>query len=368
MEATVATGSEGARRDALAGRLFEAALGAFDLLTVYLGVRLGLYRALAEHGSATPPEMARRAGVHERYAREWLEQQAVGGILDVDLSADDPSGWRYTLPAGHAEVFLDPESLAAMAPLATFLVGAAKRTDDLLAAYRTGAGVGWERYGPEVHEAQELQNRPVFAKLLTTEWLPALPDVEARLRRVDPPARVADLACGTGWSTIAMARAYPAARAVGLDLDPWSIQRARENAAAAGMADRAVFEERDAADPALAGAFDLVTIIEAVHDLSQPVAVLSAARGLLAPGGAALVVDERVAERFTAPGEPIDRIMYGYSLMFCLPNGLASQPSAATGTVMRPDTLRRYATEAGFSGFKILPVEHETFRLYRLDP
>lgn len=368
MEATAVTASEAERRDALAGRLFEAALGGLDLLTIYLGTRLGLYRALAEGGSATPPDLARRAGIHERYAREWLEQQAVGGLLDVDLSADDPTGWRYTLPAGHAEVFLDPDNLATMTPLAMFLVGAAKRTDDLVAAYRSGEGVGWEAYGQDILEAQELQNRPVFNGLLATEWLTALPDIEARLHRREPAAGVADLACGAGWSTIAMARAYPTARVVGLDLDVASIARARDNANVTGMADRVSFEARDAADPALGGAFDLVTIFEAVHDLSQPVQVLAAARGLLAPGGAVLVADEKVAERFTAPGDLIERIMYDYSVLFCLPNGLASQPSAATGTVMRPDTLRRYATEAGFSGFSILPIEHETFRFYRLDP
>jgi hypothetical protein len=124
----------------------------------------------------------------------------------------------------------------------------------------------------------------------------------------------------------------------------------------------------DAADPSLAGRYDLVTIFEAVHDLSRPVEVLAAVRGILAPGGAVLVVDERVADGFTAPGDSVERIMYGYSLLFCLPNSLADQPSVGTGTVMRPATLERYAREAGFQRVSILPVEHDTLRLYRLDP
>jgi hypothetical protein len=102
--------------------------------------------------------------------------------------------------------------------------------------------------------------------------------------------------------------------------------------------------------------------------LSRPVEVLAAVRGMLAPGGALLVVDERVAEQFTAPGDEIERLMYGYSVMFCLPNGLAEQPSAGTGTVMRPSTLQAYAKEAGWASVTVLPVEHEVFRLYRLDP
>jgi 2-polyprenyl-3-methyl-5-hydroxy-6-metoxy-1,4-benzoquinol methylase len=131
---------------------------------------------------------------------------------------------------------------------------------------------------------------------------------------------------------------------------------------------RVSFVQADAAAPALQGRFDLVTILEAVHDLSRPVAVLESVRGLLAPGGTVLVVDERVAESFSAPGDDVERLMYGYSVLFCLPNALADQPSAGTGTVMRPAVLEQYATEAGFSSVRVLPVEHETFRLYRLDP
>jgi 2-polyprenyl-3-methyl-5-hydroxy-6-metoxy-1,4-benzoquinol methylase len=127
------------------------------------------------------------------------------------------------------------------------------------------------------------------------------------------------------------------------------------------------FHQVDAAHNELVGRYDLVTIFEAVHDLSRPVEVLAAARTMLAPGGTVLVVDEKVAETFTAPGDETERVMYGYSILFCLANGLVDQPSAATGTVMRPATLQRYAREAGFGSFTVLPIEHDVFRLYRLD-
>jgi SAM-dependent methyltransferase len=357
-----------AERDALTGRLFEAMLGSFDLMAVQLGLELGLYRALAEGGSATAGELAARARIDRRYAREWLEQQAVTGILTVHEPAAEPDDRRFALPSGHAEALLDPDSPASAHPMARFVASGSQMLPALLEAYRVGEGLAWDAY-PGLVEAQELVNRPVFRHLLTQEWLPAIPDVHARLVDRDRPARVADLACGAGWSTIAMARAYPWAEVVGLDIDRESIERARRNAAAEGLGqDDVRFHLVDAGQHDLDGRFDLVTIFEAVHDLSRPVEVLTAVRHLLAPGGVALVIDEKVAETFTAPGDAVERIMYGYSLVFCLANSLADRPSVGTGTVMRPDTFRRYAAEAGFGPVTILPIEHETFRIYRLEP
>jgi 2-polyprenyl-3-methyl-5-hydroxy-6-metoxy-1,4-benzoquinol methylase len=355
------------RRDALAGRLFEATLGAFELLSVYLGDRLGLYRATREHGPATAGQLAAAAGIDPRYAREWLEQQAVASFLEVDSVDADPDARRYSLPDGHADVVLDPDHLALMAPMARFVVGAAQRMPELLEAYRTGRGVAWSDYGPDVVEAQAAINRPQFGTHMATSWIPAMADIDARLR--NGRARVADVGCGTGWSTIAIARGYPTALVDGLDLDPGSIDQANEMLAGLGnLASRVTFAARDAADPALAGRYDLVTIFEALHDMAQPVPVLRAARKLLAPGGAVLVADERVAERFTAPGDETERLMYGYSLVLCLANGLADQPSVGTGTVLRPAAIEQMAKDAGFSAMSILPIEHETFRFYRLDP
>jgi 2-polyprenyl-3-methyl-5-hydroxy-6-metoxy-1,4-benzoquinol methylase len=152
----------------------------------------------------------------------------------------------------------------------------------------------------------------------------------------------------------------------GLDLDEESVALARQNLAGTGVADRVSFEARDAGDPELAGSYQLVTVFEALHDMSRPVEVLRALRGLVAEDGAVVVMDERVADTFTAPGDEIERIMYTYSVLCCLPVGRSERPSAATGTVMRTDTLRSYATDAGFSEVEVLPIEHDVFRLYRL--
>jgi SAM-dependent methyltransferase len=363
--------------EAFVGRLFEATLGAIDLLAIYLGDQLGLYRALAGGGPATSTELAARTGTHERFVREWLEQQAVSDILEVgSLAVDSDEGGgadgaarRYRLPAARAEALLSEESLAYFAPLPRFLVATARQADALLQAYRTGSGVPYTAYGADAREAQAAFNRPAFANLLGSAWLPTIPDVHARLLAA-PPARVADIGCGAGWSSIAIARAYPNVQVDGFDSDAASIELARRNAAAAGVGDRVSFQVRDAADPALAGTYDLVVAFETIHDMARPVGALRSMRRLAGERGAVLVMDERVGETFTAPGDPVERLFYGSSILFCLPTGMADgtpeQPSAGTGTVMRPAVVRRYATEAGFREVEILPIEHDMFRFYRL--
>ncbi len=359
------TASADARRDALASRLFGAVLGALDLQAVYLGERLGLYQALADGGPATPAELAKRAGIHARYAREWLEHQAVGGFLHVDDVAADPDDRRYELPDGHAHVLIEPDSLALLAPLARFVVGSAQTMPALLEAYRTGGGVDWADYGPDVVEAQEAMNRPQFIHLVG-DWIDALPDIAARLR--DGDGRVADVACGTGWSSIAIARHFPDVAVDGIDIDAGSIERARGHAADQGLTDRVRYLLADAAAAEGAGQYDLVTIFEAVHDMARPAEVLATARRLLAPGGAVLIGDERVADAFHAPGDEVERLFYGYSVVACLANGLVDPPSVGTGTLLRPAALEAIAREAGFGGFTVLSTEHESFRFYRLDP
>lgn len=350
---------------ALVNRLFEATLGAMDLFAVYLGDRLGYYRALAEGGPATSLELAERTRTAERYAREWLEQQAVTGILDCDNPEADTPSRCFRLRDGYEAVLVDPESLMAMAPLAQIFVGCVKPLPQLLEAFRTGAGVPYADYGADLHEGQAGTTRPQFVHLLAQEWLPAMPDVHARLR-ADPPARVADIGMGLGWSSIAIAKAYPTVRVDGFDLDEASVRAARANAEAAGVADRVSFAARDAGDPSLAGRYDFALAVECIHDMANPIAVLRAMRRLVGDGGTLLVVDEKVADRFSPPGDEIERYMYGFSILHCLPVGLVEQPSVATGTVMREATMRRYAEEAGVRAVEVLPIAHDFFRFYRL--
>jgi SAM-dependent methyltransferase len=356
-----------ARRDALVERLFLAALGAWDLLAVYVGDRLGLYRALAERGASTSSELASVTGLNERYVREWLEQQAASGILELVRPGGHDAPPRYSLPAGHDEALVDEASLNCIAPLGQLIVASARPMDAVLEAFRTGEGVPYAQYGTDLHEGQARFTRPMFDQLLTREWLPSVPEVHERLR-ADPPARVADVACGEGYSSLAIARGYPKVHVDGIDMDAPSIKAAKEHLAADGVGDRVEFYLRDAADEELAGIYDLVYIHEALHDMSYPVAVLTACRKLLADGGKVIVADERVPDAFDPPGDEIERFYYGFSVFHCLPVGMVGEGAAGTGTVMRADTVRQYAEEAGFGRFEVLPIENDFYRFYLMAP
>ena len=356
-----------ARRDALVQRLFLAAVGTWDVLAVYVGDRLGLYRILAERGPATSAELADAAGLNERYVREWLEQQATSSILEVDDAHAGAGARRYALPPGHDEALVDDASVNCIAPIGQLVLACLKPMDAVLEAFRTGEGVPYADYGTDLHEGQARFTRPMFDALLADEWLGAIPDVRRRLL-ADPPARVADVACGEGRSTIAIARGYPKVHVDGIDMDAASIEAARRHLAGSDVADRVAFHLRDAADEELAGSYDLVYIHEALHDMSYPVGVLAACRALLGAGGSVIVGDERVADEFDPPGDEIERFYYGFSIFHCLPVGMIGEDAAGTGTVMRSATVRDYAEQAGFGGFEVLPIENDFYRFYRLTP
>jgi SAM-dependent methyltransferase len=350
--------------EGLVERLRRAEIAALDLYAIYLGERLGLYRELAERGPATSAELAARAGIAERYAREWLEQQAVAGFLAVEDERAPAADRRYSLPPEHVGALADRDSLDYSAQKAVDLVRGGRRMPELVEAFRSGGGLPPLPWEPE---GRADFNRPRYVNLLGKTWLPSITPVDDRLK-ADPPARVADVACGTGWSSIAMALAYPSITVDGFDLDADAIEQATRNAADEGLADRVRFRAADAADPGYAGRYDLVTIFEALHDMSRPVEALRAARSLLDEGGFLLVADERVAEEFTVAVEEREHQAYGWSVVTCLPDAMGDPQSAGTGAVMRPATLRAYALDAGFAGVEVLPIETEYWRFYRLDP
>jgi 2-polyprenyl-3-methyl-5-hydroxy-6-metoxy-1,4-benzoquinol methylase len=353
--------------DELVGRLFEATLGMMDLLSVYLGDRLGLYRALRDGGTATAGELATRAQIDPRYALEWLEQQAVTGFLEVDDVAADPAERRYTLPDAYVAPLLDLDSPYSIAPVARSAVACAKVMPGLIEAYRTGGGVAWSDYGPDMIEAQGDFNRPWLIGSFGTELLPAIPGIHERLV-ADPPARVADVACGVGWAAIAIARAYPSVRVDGFDLDGSSIRLANQNARDAGVSDRVTFQVRDVAE-AEAGAYDLAVVIEAIHDMTQPADVLASIRRMLRPDGVALIADEKTEDAFTAPASESERFFYAFSILTCLPAAMTERPTAAIGTVIRADTMRRLGAEAGFANVERLDEPAlDMLRFYRMTP
>jgi len=342
--------------EAFAGRLLGALTGAAELFTVELGRQLGLYRVL--RGQArTPAGLARAADVDERYAREWLEQQAAAGILTH-------AGGEYALPEPVAAVLLDEEDEFYLGAAAEFGLGLGLLTPAVIEAFRTGKGITYADYGMHFRHGIAGFNRPMFRHLLAAEWLPAMPDVQQRLHR--PGAHVLDLGCGVGHSSVALARAYPAVTVRGVDLDEASIAEARRNAAEAGVADRVTFTRADAAQLAGLPPADLVTVFEALHDMADPVAVLTAARGVLADGGSVFIGDERVSDTFTAPAGEVERLQYAFSVLHCLPATRAEGDHTANGTVLRAPTLLDWARRAGFTQPEVLDIANDFWRFYRL--
>jgi hypothetical protein len=261
--------------DAFAARVFDASLAFVDILTIGIGDQLGWYDALAERGPMTAGDLAASTATDARYAREWLEQQTTAGILQVEdasLSADQR---RYLLPPEHAEVLTDRDSLAYLAPLARIFAGTGEQFGALLDAYRTGSGVSWAQFGPRVRTGQADMNRPFFLTELPATWIPAVPDLHARLLS---GARVADVGCGEGWSAIGIAKAYPDVRVDGYDVDAPSIDAARRHAEQAGVADRVRFHSADIATVDTGG-YDVVTAFECIHDLPHPLKPLTACAG-----------------------------------------------------------------------------------------
>ena len=347
---------------AFAEALFGAGLATVELTLTHLGRRLGLYEAL-RGTPRTAPELAQAAGIDERYALEWLEQQAFAGTVVVDDPSAASDARRFTLPEEHAIVLLDEEHPAYTGAVADFVTPIVHTLDALTEAFRTGRGVPFADY--HLHDMQAGFTRPMFANDLAATWLPALPDIQARLEAGEA-LRIADIGCGEGWAGIYIAEAYPHVTVDGFDLDDASIAQARKHAADRGVGDRVRFEVQDVTDTTFGASYDLVIACEMVHDLADPIDALAAMERISRPNGAVLVIDENTADSFAPDGDPIQRLLYGFSVLHCLPAGRTHEHSAATGTVMRRDTFEGYATAAGWASVEVLDLEHPFFRFYSL--
>ncbi|MEO1056663.1 MAG: class I SAM-dependent methyltransferase [Actinomycetota bacterium] len=347
---------------AFADRAFGDFLGAMNTYAMTIGTRLGWYDALADADTLNSTELATATDTDERYAREWLEQQTVVGSLEVIDPTVDATARRYRLPAAHAEVLANTESLAFMAPFASAVSTFGSHLDQLIEAYRTGDGFGWHDHGDGARCGQAVAGPSRGCLPLGPEYLASIPDVAEALHN---GGRVADVGCGLGWSSIGIATAFPNTTVDGYDIDVPSIDMARQEAVNHGLDDRVRYFAGDAAD-ATGGDYDLVLALECIHDMPDPVSVLATMRDMAGADGAVIVMDEKVGEVFTGEPDPIEQLMYGFSLICCLPDGRSAPQSVATGTVMRQPTFEGYARDAGFASVEVLPIEHDMFRFYRL--
>lgn len=309
--------------------------------SVALGHRLGLYRALAE-GPATPEEFAARTGCHPRYLTEWLRGQAAGGYIGYD-----PETGRFALTEEQAFCLADPggPNVAAAFRFALGMLRAEPRIAD---AFRTGEGFGWHEHDDEVFVGVDAFFRPGYEAELVPNWIPALEGVDAKLTA---GARVADVGCGLGSSSVLLAQAYPRTTVAGSDYHRESVELAGERAAEAGLADRVTFEVATA--QTFGGTdYDLVTMFDCLHDMGDPVGAARRVREALAEDGTWLLVEplasDRVEENFT----PVGRLYYSGSTFLCVPNSLSQQGGSSLGAQAGEAAVREVAAEAGFTRFR----------------
>jgi SAM-dependent methyltransferase len=309
---------------------------------VVIGDKLGLYRAMAGAGPLNPAELAARTGTDERYIHPWLVNQAAGGYIEYDAATG-----RYELPPEQAVALTDETSPFYVGGGFQVVTAAIKAEPKIAEAFKSGGGMAWGEHDHGLFQGTERFFRPGYEANLVQSWIPALDGAEAKLVA---GATVADVGCGHGASTLIMARAYPNSRFFGFDFHAPSIERARQLAAEAGIADRVVFEVASATDFPGSG-YDLIAYFDCLHDLGDPVGAMRQTRRALKPDGHVLIVEPMAGDRDADNINPVGRVYSGASVLVCTPNALATGHTAL-GTIATEQALRDVAASGGFSRFR----------------
>jgi SAM-dependent methyltransferase len=339
------------------GRVLADTAAAATVVLAALGDRVGLFKDLAEHGPGTSGELAARTALSERYVREWLAGMFAAGYL-----AYDEVQCRYSLPAEHVPTLATEPGPAFFGGVHQELIGAIQRYDEVAQAFRRGGGVRPADLHPDVWAGTSRFTAQWHQNMLVQQWLPLVPDTEARLRA---GARVADVGCGTGQALIALARAFPAITATGYDAHPPSVEQARRAAAEAGVADRVSYHALDAA-AGLPESFDVITTFDVVHDAVDPLGLLRSIRDALRPGGRYLCLEINCSDQAAGNTGPIAALLYGFSVLYCMTTSLA-EGGEGLGTLGLPESvLRQLAGKAGFTQVRHVEMDNPFNRLYEL--
>ncbi len=340
MTATGTRPVEQARVEEMLGR-FTIDLGAaLSFPLVLAGEQLGLFEAMGDGEPLTPGQLAERTHTDERYVEEWLSAMAAGGYVTFD-----PEPGRFHLEPEQALV-LGGEDGPAYIPGAFHVAASVVRDlPEVTQVLRSGKGLGWHEHDDALFHGTERFFRPGYAAHLVSEWIPALDGVEEKLAR---GAEVADIGCGHGASTILMARSFPKSRVAGSDYHDSSIERAREQAERAGVADRATFEVAGA-DTFGGGPFDLACVFDALHDMGDPVAVARHVRNMLTPDGTWMIVEPNAGDRLEDNLNPVGRVFYAASTAICTPNARSQGGTLELGAQAGEARLREVLGQAGFT-------------------
>ena len=317
---------------------------AMSAVLIHIGDRLGLYRALGDGAPVTPAELAGRTGLAERYVREWCNNQAAAGWLVYD-----PTAATFRLPPSLALLVADETAPSFLLGGFDFVASAWADEELVVDAFRTGTGIGWHQHDHRLFVGTERFFRPGYQAHLVDEWIPALDGVAARLAQ---GGRIADVGCGHGAATILLAQAFPQCTVAGFDYHPASIERARELAAEAGVADRVRFAVAGADE--VSGEYDLVCLFDCLHDMGDPVGVARHLREVVAPDGTLLLVEPAAGDRPEENHHPLGRLMYAASTMICTPASLAQPGAAGLGNQVGASRLSELLHQAGFGHAEVV--------------
>jgi SAM-dependent methyltransferase len=331
------------RVETFVGHVATEVGAALNTALAAIGDRLGLYRAMADGQPVSAAELARRTDTHERYVREWLNAQAASGFVTYEPSSD-----RYTLPIEHAFVLADDTSPLALGGMFEAVDAVVKHSDRVEECFRTGGGVGWHEHAEGLFCGSERVFAASYRGQLVDGWLPALDGVTDKLTA---GARVADVGCGHGASTILMAEAFAASTFVGFDYHAASIEIARARAEEAGVGDRVRFEVAGAAEYP-GGGYDLVAFFDSLHDMGDPLGGARHALEALAPDGTCLIVEPFAADAIEDNLTPIGRYFYAISTLCCTPGALSQPGGFSLGTQAGERRLRDVLLAAGFSSVR----------------
>jgi ubiquinone/menaquinone biosynthesis C-methylase UbiE len=309
---------------------------------VVLGDRLGLYKELSS-GPATASELASRTGTNARYLTEWLRGQAAGGYVEYDADSDS-----YSLTDEKAFALTDPNGALFLPGAFELALGALAALPRMEQAFKTGAGLGWHEHDDQVFSGCEKFFRPGYLAHLVAEWIPALDGVQAKLEQ---GAKVADIGCGHGASTVLMSEAFPSSRFVGSDYHDGSIAEAGKRAAEAGVTDRVGFEVAGAQSFSGTG-YDLVTSFDCLHDMGDPLGAARHVRSSLAPDGTWLIVEPAAGDSVSDNLNPVGRVYYNFSTLLCVPNALSQSGGYALGAQAGEQAIHQICTDAGFTRFR----------------
>lgn len=329
--------------EAFAGRVVTDIAAAFSGVMTNIGHKLGLYKALAGAGWMTSNQLADKTGTNERYVREWLNNQAAGGYV-----AYDPKTWRYNMPDEHIPVLADDESPVFLVPaleVASSLWLDEGRVTDV---FRTGEGIAWSDHHHRLFCGSESLFRPGYKAHLVTGWIASLEGVSDKL---EIGAKVADVGCGHGASTIVMAQAFPNATFVGFDYHDESIATARRRSTDAGLGERIRFEVASAKGYEERG-FDLICFMDCLHDMGDPVGAARHAREALREDGTLLLVEPAAGDRVEHNINPISRLYYAASTAVCTPCSKSQEVGLALGAQAGEARLSEVLREAGFSNIR----------------